>query len=222
MNEASVEPARAPEEPSSAAFGLLSRAQALADGLRSEVEAEVAVLRAEALAAHDEAKTLHAAATSVHNDALSAQRSALARLQEARDEAAQLVADAADQATLVADAADQTSDELLARSTAEAEEIRHAARTEDQRLRLLATTELEHARAQIIQLQSESAAILASRQSQVSAELLRLSEEAIQEAASDFTTARVFFDTSVTLNPYRLEHWDMTLNVCEVDATVGT
>ena len=98
-----------PEEPSTTAFGLLTRAQAIADLLRTETEAEVATMRAGAEAAQDEARRLLIDASSVHDDALSAQRSALARLQEAREEAAQLVADAADQATLVADAADRTT-----------------------------------------------------------------------------------------------------------------
>ena len=47
LTEASVDPVPAPEEPSSAAFSLLCRAQALADGLRAEVEAEAAVMRAQ-------------------------------------------------------------------------------------------------------------------------------------------------------------------------------
>ena len=52
--------------------------------------------------------------------ASSTQRSAQARLQEAQQESAQLVADAADQATLVADAASRTSENLLAKTQAEA------------------------------------------------------------------------------------------------------
>src|SRR5665811_1595695 len=127
LNEISGDPDRPPEEPSSAAFGLLSRAQALADRLRAEVEAEVDALRAEARAAHDEARRLLTEATGVHEDALSAQRSAQARLQEAKEEAAQLVADAADQATLVADAAAQTSENLVASTQVEADEIRSSA-----------------------------------------------------------------------------------------------
>ena len=79
VNEASASQARNPEDPGSAALDLLSRAQALADALRTEVAAEVAALRADALAAHDDAKRLHAVAASIHEDALSAQRSAQAR-----------------------------------------------------------------------------------------------------------------------------------------------
>jgi hypothetical protein len=64
-------------------------------------------------------------------------------LKEAQDEAAQLVADAADQATLVADAANLTTESLLASTQVEADEIRGAAMAEDLRLGGLATTELE-------------------------------------------------------------------------------
>jgi hypothetical protein len=163
-----------PEEPSAAAFGLLSRAQALADHLRLEVKAEVAALRAEASAAHDEARRLLIDATSVHDDALSAQRSAQARLQEAQQEAAQLVADAADQATLVADAADRTTESLLANTQVEADEIRGAAKAEDLRLRALATTEFEQVREKSTALLSEAAARIESRQIQVTAELQQL------------------------------------------------
>src|SRR5665811_1620751 len=119
LNQPSGDPDRTPEEPSSAAFGLLSRAQALADRLQADVEAEVAELRADAHAAHDEARRLLSDATSVHEDALSAQRSAQARLQEAQEESAQLIADAADQATLVADAAARTSENLVASTQVE-------------------------------------------------------------------------------------------------------
>jgi F0F1-type ATP synthase membrane subunit b/b' len=122
---------------------LLSRAQDLADHLRSDVEAEAAAMRAEASAAHDEARRALIDASNVHQDAISAQRSAQARLKEAQDEAAQLVADAADQATLVADAANLTTESLLASTQVEADEIRGAAMAEDLRLRGLATTELE-------------------------------------------------------------------------------
>jgi len=106
--EASDDPVPAPE-PSAAAFDLLSRAQALADHLRTEVENEVAALRAQDRDAHVEAKRLLADASSMHEDALSAQRSAQARLAEARQEAAQLVSDAADQAALVSEAANLTT-----------------------------------------------------------------------------------------------------------------
>src|ERR1035437_3437395 len=141
--ETSGNKAATTEEPSTAAFGLLSRAQDLADHLRSDVEAEVGAMRAEASAAHDEARRLLVDASNVHEDALSAQRSAQARLKEAQDEAAQLVADAADQATLVADAANLTTESLLASTQVEADEIRGAAMAEDLRLGGLATTELE-------------------------------------------------------------------------------
>lgn len=83
-NETSGDKVATPEEPSTAAFGLLSRAQDLADHLRSDVEAEVAAMRAEASAAHDEARRLLIDASNVHEDAISAQRSAQARLKEAR------------------------------------------------------------------------------------------------------------------------------------------
>ena len=173
-----------PEEPSAAAFGILSRAQDLADRLRSDVEAEVAAMKAEASAAHDEARQLLIEASNVHDDAISAQRSAQTRLQEAQDEAAQLVADAADQATLVAEAANLTTESLLASTQAEADEIRNAAKAEDRRLRGLATTELEQAREKNAALLSESAAGIESRQRQVSAELRQLGEEATQHATS--------------------------------------
>ena len=183
-NEASGDLDRTAEEPSTAAFGLLSRAQALADQLRSEVEAEVAALRADAHAAHDEARRLLADATSVHEDALSAQRSAQARLHEAQEEAAQLVADAADQTTLVADAAAQTSESLVASTQAEVDEIRGSAQAESQRLRGLATGELEQVRDDNAKLKTETAARLESQRIRVEAELQELSETAVQHATS--------------------------------------
>jgi hypothetical protein len=154
-----------------------SRAQALADHLRAEVEAEVVTLRAEASATHDEARRLLV-------DASRVQRSAQARLQETQQESAQLVADAADQATLVADAASRTSENLLAKTQAEADETRSAAEAESLRPRGLATTELEQARESNTALLSEAAAHIESRQMQVTAELRQLSEEASQHVAS--------------------------------------
>lgn len=71
-----------PEEPTATAFGVLSRAQFIANRLRREVEAEVAALRTDATAAHDEARRLLIEASDVHEDALSDQRSAAARLHE--------------------------------------------------------------------------------------------------------------------------------------------
>ena len=141
-------------------------------------------MKAEASAAHDEARRLLTEASSVHDDAISTQRSAQTRLQEARDEAAQLVADAADQATLVADAANLATESLLASTRDEADEIRNAAKAEDLRLRGLATTELEQVRDKTAALLSESAAGIESQQMQVSAELRQLSEEATQHATS--------------------------------------
>lgn len=79
-------------------------------------------MRAEASAAHDEERRALIDASNVHQDAISAQRSAQARLKEAQDEAAQLVADAADQATLVADAANLTTESLPASTQVEADE----------------------------------------------------------------------------------------------------
>ena len=184
LNKASGDPDHIPEEPSSAAFGLLSRAQALADRLRADVEAEVAALRAGARAAHDEARRLLTDAVGVHDDALSAQRSAQARLQEAQEEAAQLVADASDQATLVADAAARTSENLVASTQVEADEIRSGAQAEAARLRGLATTELEQVRDNNTALQAETAAHLESQQLQVNAELQQRGEEAAQHAIS--------------------------------------
>ena len=73
-------------------------------------------MKAEASAAHDEARRLLIEASNVHDDAISAQRSAQTRLQEAQDEAAQLVADAADQATLVAEAANLTTESQIGRA----------------------------------------------------------------------------------------------------------
>src|SRR5659263_174297 len=184
LNEASGDPDRTPEEPSSAAFGMLSRAQALADRLQADVEAEVTALRADAREAHDEARRLLTDASSVHDDALSAQRSAQARLQEAQEESAQLIADAADQATLVADAAARTSENLVASTQAEATELRTNILAEALRLQGLATTELEQVRESNAALQAETAANLESRRLQVNAELQRLGEEAAQNAAS--------------------------------------
>ena len=165
-------------EPSAAAFSLLSRAQALADHLRAEVAAEVEALRAEATAAHDEARALLIDASSVHDDALSAQRSAQARLQEARQEAAQLVADAADQAALVANAANEATESLLANTHVEADELRNCAKAEDIRLRSLAGTELERVRDENAALRSAALAAIESQRSQVAAELEQLSRQA--------------------------------------------
>jgi cell division septum initiation protein DivIVA len=190
LDESSQDAVPSPEQSSPTAFGLLSRAQVIADHLRSEVEAEVAALRAEANAAHDEARRLLIDASNVHEDALSAQRSAVARLHEAQQEAAQLVADASDQATLVAAAADLTSESLLASTHTEADEIRNSAKVEDLRLRHLATTELERVRKDNTTLLSESAARIESHQSQVSAELAQLVEEATQRASSIRTAAQ--------------------------------
>jgi hypothetical protein len=190
LNEVSNDPEGPPEEPSTAAFGLLSRAQAIADRLRAEVEAEVAALRADANASHDEARRLLSDATVVHEDALSAQRSAQARLEEAHEEAAQLVADAADQATLVADAAARTSESLVASTQAEADGIRSKAQEESLRLRGLATSELVQVRESNAALQAETAARLESHQSQVNAELQRLGEEASRRASTILAEAK--------------------------------
>ena len=183
-NETSGDKVATPEEPSTAAFGLLSRAQDLADHVRSDVEAEVAAMRAEASAAHDEARRLLIDASNVHEDAISAQRSAQARLREAQDEAAQLVAGAADQATLVADAANLTTESLLASTQAEADKVRAAAMAEDLRVRGLATTELEQTREKYATLLSEAAAEIESRQIQASAELRQLGQKATEHATS--------------------------------------
>jgi hypothetical protein len=139
----------APQQPSTTAFDLLSRAQTIADVLRSEVAAEVAAMRKEAVTAQDEARRLLAEASTVHDNALSSERSALARLREAQEESAQLVADAADQATLVATAANRTTESLIASTQAEADKVRKAALTESEQLRVLATTELEQVREEL-------------------------------------------------------------------------
>jgi len=174
----------APDESPTTAFGLLSRAQAIADHLQSQVEAEVAAMRAEAGVAQDEARRLLADASNVHEDAVSAQRSAQARLEEAQQEAAQLVADAADQASLVAEAANVTTENLLARTQEEAGGIRKGAKAEQVRLLALATTELEQVREDNARLLSESAAGIESRRLKVTAELQLLAEQANDHAAS--------------------------------------
>ena len=154
-------------------------------------------MRAEASAAHDEARRALIDASNVHQDAVSAQRSAQARLKEAQDEAAQLLADAADQATLVADAANLTTESLLASVQVEADEISGAAMAEDLRLRGLATTELERTREKNAVLLSEAAAEIESRQLRASAELRQLDQEAteratsIRAAAEDFSTMAI-------------------------------
>ena len=181
--EASDDPVPAPE-PSAAAFDLLSRAQALADHLRTEVENEVAALRTQDRDAHVEAKRLLADASSMHEDALSAQRSAQARLAEARQEAAQLVSDAADQAALVSEAANLTTESLLVRTQEEADEMRCAAEAESLRLLSLATTELQEAREENAALLSESAVGIESRQSAAAAGLKKLGDEAALHSAS--------------------------------------
>jgi hypothetical protein len=182
----------APHQPSTTAFDLLSRAQAIADVLRSEVEAEVSKMRQEATAAHDEARRLLAEATNVHDNALSTQRSALARLTEAQEESAQLVADAADQATLVATAANLATESLLASTQAEADQMRQAALTTSKDLRALATTELDQVRAQNSALLSESASGIEARQLQGAAELLARREKANQHCASIRAAAEDF------------------------------
>ncbi len=171
---------------------MLSRAQALADRLQADVEAEVAALRADASAAHDEARRLLADASSVHDDALSAQRSAHSRLQEAQEESAQLIADAADQATLVADAAARTSENLVASTQTEAAELRTSILAEALRLQGLATTELEQVRESNAALQAETASNIESQRLQVNAELQQLGEEAAQDAASIRAAAEDF------------------------------
>jgi len=181
--EASDDPVPAPE-PSAAAFDLLSRAQALADHLRTEVENEVAALRTQDRDAHVEAKRLLADASSMHEDALSAQRSAQARLAEARQEAAQLVSDAADQAALVSEAANLTTESLLVRTQEEADEMRCAAEAESLRLLSLATTELQEAREENAALLSGSAVGIESRQSAAAAGLKKLGDEAALHSAS--------------------------------------
>ena len=182
----------APQQPSTTAFDLLSRAQAIADVLRSEVEAEVSAMRAQAAGAQDEARRLLAEATIVHDNALSTQRSALARLKEAQEESAQLVADAADQATLVAAAANLATESLLASTQAEADEVRQAALTTSKDLRALATTELDQVRAQNSALLSESAEDIEARQLQGAAELRALSEQANQHCVSIRAAAEHF------------------------------
>jgi hypothetical protein len=182
-SETSDDTPHAPEEPTTA-FGLLTRAQAIADHLRAETETEVAALRAEAGAAKDEARRLLIDATSVHDDALSAQRSADARLVEAKQEAAQLVADAAEQATMVAAAADLTTENLLASTQAEVEELRRTAIAEAEQLRGLATTELEQVQEMNAALLSESAARIEAQQTKVTTELRQLGEDANQRATS--------------------------------------
>jgi hypothetical protein len=180
------------EEPGAAAFGLLSRAQALADQLRTEVRAEVAALRAEDAAAHIEAHRLLSDATKVHEDALSVQRSAQARLSEAQQEAAQLVGDAADQASLVAAAAERATEALLASTQIEADDLRNATRAEDLRLRDQAATELEQGRENTSALLAEAVAGIAAQQEQVTTELHQLREKAVQEATSIRTAAQEF------------------------------
>jgi hypothetical protein len=182
--------APATEESGTTAFGLLSRAQAIADVLRTEVEAEVAAMRHEAGAAQEEARRLLADATAVHDEAAVTQRSAQRRLREAQEEAAQLVADAADQATLVAAAANLTTETLLADTQAEADQIRSAAKAQDVRLRHLATTELENVREKNTVLLSEAAAQIQEQQLQVTAELQKLGREATQHATSVRTAAQ--------------------------------
>ena len=196
-NDRSGDKVATTEEPSTAAFGLLSRAQDLADHLRSDVEAEVAAMRAEASAAHDEARRALIDAPNVHQDAISAQRSAQARLREAQDEAAQLVADAADQATLVADAANLTTESLLASTQVEADEIRGAAMAEDLRLRGLATTELERTREKNAVLLSKAAEI-ESRQLRASAELRQVDQEATERATSIRAAAEDFLTMAIS------------------------
>ena len=188
----------APQQPSTTAFDLLSRAQTIADVLRSEVEAEVCAMRKEAVAEHDEARRLLSEASSVHENALSAERSALARLKEAREESAQLVADAADQATLVATAANLTTENLLASTQAEADEVRRAARSESERLRVQATTELEQARAKNSALLSESATGIETRQTQATAELRAQGEQASQESDSIRAAAEKFSTEAIS------------------------
>jgi len=192
LSQPSGDPGRTPEEPSSAAFGMLSRAQAMADRLHAEVEAEVTALRADAHAAHDEARRLLIDATRVHEDALSAQRSAQARLQEAQEESAQLIADAADQATLVADAAARTSENLVTSTQVEAAELRTSILAEALRLEGLATTELEQVRESNAVLQAETAAHIESQRLQVDAELQQLSEDAARQADSIRAAAEEF------------------------------
>ena len=170
----------------------------MADRLRMDVEAEAAALRADARAAHDEARRLLTDASSVHDDALSAQRSAQARLKEAVEEAAQLIADAADQATLVADAAARTTENLVADTQAEADEIRSGAQAEALRLRRLAITELEQVRESNTALQAETAASIESQRLQVNAELQQLGEDAAQHAASIRAAAEEFANDAMS------------------------
>ncbi|MBC7559524.1 MAG: hypothetical protein H7270_09240 [Dermatophilaceae bacterium] len=196
--DTSQDPDHVSEKPGAAAFGLLSRAQALADQLRSEVRAEAAALRAEDAAAHIEASRLLADATNVHEDALSVQRSAQARLREAQQEAAQLVGDAADQASLVAAAAERATETLLASTQIEVDDLRNATRAEDLRLRDQAAAGLEQGRENIATLLAEAAAGIAAQQEQVAAELHELREEAVREATSIRTAAQEFAAEAIT------------------------
>ncbi len=186
-------------EPSAAAFDLLSRAQALADHLRAEVEAEVAALRAQDSDAHVEARRLLIDATNVHDDALSTQRSAKARLVEARQEAAQLVGDAADQASLVAEAAHVTTENLLVRTQEEADDIRSSAEAESTRLLALAATELQETREENAALLAESSSGIESRRAQSAAELTELSDEATRHCTSTRAAAEESSASKITL-----------------------
>ncbi|MDQ1535641.1 MAG: hypothetical protein QOE58_34 [Actinomycetota bacterium] len=137
-------------------------------------------MQAEAGGARDEAKRLLADAARFHDDALSAKRSARARLEEAHDEAAQLVSDAADQASLVAQAADVASERLLADIHLETDEILEAAKAEDLRLRTMAAAGLEQARLSSESVLSRAAEVVESRRQQVTDELQQLADEASQ------------------------------------------